>query len=175
MSKSRTQKDQEVTTLVDRLQHMKSVVFSSYDGLKVTEATALRKKLRDEGIAYHVVKRTLLERALKQTGLAGLPLDGLRGGLALAFGFEDEVLPAKLLGAFQKEHAGVVLQGAIVQGRWYGAAQAQTLAKLPSRLELFAQVIRSLRSPMAGWCIVASGPARGLITVLKARSEQPAT
>lgn len=161
--------------LVDRLQRMKSVVLSGYGGLKVTEATALRKQLRSEGVEYQVVKKTLLARALQQAGMAVLPVDGLPGGLALAFGYGDEILPAKLLDAFKKEYKGVVLQGAVVRGQWYNAAQTQALAKLPSRLELLTRIVGSMRSPMAGLCKVGIGPARGLVNVLKAHTEHVTT
>lgn len=169
MSKNRSQKQQELQRLTDRLGKMKSVIFSSYHGLKVPEVTALRRTLRNEGIEYQVVKKTLLERALNQVGIPSVLLSSFTSGISLAFGYDDEVLPAKLLSIFQKEHKNIIFQGGIVQGQLYTATQVQALAKLPSRQELLGKMLGSLRSPLSGLCAAANGPLRGLIQVLSAK------
>ncbi len=171
MPKTRQQKKDELSALVAHLGAMKSVVFTSYQGLKVNEATALRKQLRTEGVVYKVVKRTLLARALSQTGLPVPALPKAIGGVALAFGVQDEVLPAKLLDTFRKEHASVAFQGGIVQGRACTAAEIYSLAKLPSRQAILASILSTCAGPLRGLCVVASGPMRGVAQALRARSE----
>lgn len=170
MPKTRSQKDQETQTLVDRFGRMKSVIFSSYSGLTVPQATALRKKLREQGVDYQVAKKTLLSRALAKAGMDENLADKFEGGLALAFGYDDEVLPAKLLSDFTKEFPALTLQGGIIQGQLYGAAQVQALAKLPSRTELLAMILGSLNAPASNMVRVLAGPARAFVQVLHAAS-----
>ncbi len=168
MPKTRQQKQEDTKSVVDRLRRMKTVVFSSYAGLKVPEVTALRKTLRGQKIEYIVIKRTLLRRAMAQAGLEHIDLGQFTGSMAMAFSYDDEVLPAKLLDAFRKEHEAVQLLGGIVAGETFSAAQIQSLAKLPSRQELIAKILGSFVAPMRGLVTVASGPARGFVRVLQA-------
>ncbi len=172
MPKTRLQKEQETQMLVDRFGRMKSVIFSSYSGLTVPQATALRKKLREQGVDYQVTKRSLLVRALAKAGVDATFINNLEGGLALAFGYEDEVLPAKLLSDFTKEYPSLTFQGGIVQGQCYSASQVQAMAKLPSRMELLATILGSLNAPTSNIVRVLAGPSRALVRVLKALSEK---
>lgn len=171
MPKSRQQKKADIDTLVDHLGRMKSVIFTSYDGLTVPEVTELRKTLRNEGVEHAVVKKTLFTRALEAAGMTGVSVKEFEGGIAASFGFTDEVLPAKLLKDFQKTHEAVVFRGGIIQGKLMSAAEVQALAKLPSKQELLAQLIGSLAAPMSRFVSVSSGPMRGFARVLAAKSE----
>lgn len=172
MPKTRLQKEHETKTLVDRFGRMKSVIFASYSGLTVPEATALRKQLREQGVDYQVAKKSLLSRALAAAGADATLVDKLEGGLALAFGYDDEVLPARLLSDFMKEHPALVLQGGLVAGQFYGSEHVMALAKLPSRTELLASILSSLSAPASNVVRVLSGPARALVHALHARAEQ---
>lgn len=171
MPKTRTKKNEEVQTLVQNLQRMKSVIFSGYAGLSVPEVTELRKKLREQGVEYRVVKKTLLRRAFAEAGLQPLDLD-YPGGLALAFSFEDEVLAAKLLANFRKEHEAIVFHGGLIDGQPYSQNQIETLAQLPSREQLLTNMVGSLASPLRGILTVLVGPTRNLLTLFQALSQQ---
>lgn len=172
MAKSRAKKQEEFATLLDRMQRMKSVIFSSYEGLTVPQVTKLRKELKAQGVDYQVVKKTLLARALTALGRTELSVDALQGGVALAFGFEDEVLPAKLLDTFRKEHKVVTFLGGFVQHTLYDGAAVERLAKLPSRQELIAKLLGTIQNPLRGFLQVSSGPMRGFARVLQAASER---
>lgn len=172
MPKSRTQKKDEVQKLVETLRSMKTGVFTGFAGLTVPQATALRKRLAAEGVGYSVVKKTLLRRALTDAKLDPSMVDGLEGGIGFASSAADEVLPAKLLDQSRKEYPAVTLLGGIVDGVTYSAQQVQALAKLPTRLELLATLLRTLARPVQGIAQVLSGPARGLAQVLRAASQK---
>lgn len=171
MPKTRQKKESEVAKLTDYLKRMKSVVIAGYAGLKVKDVTVLRKELKKEGVAYMATKKTLLKRALADAGVA-LDISGLKSGIALAFGFEDEVAPAKLLATFRKEHEQLALLGGMVGTATYSSEQVEALAKLPSRLELLAKIVGSLQAPLTGFVRVASGPQRGFVQVLSAKAQQ---
>ena len=50
---------------------------------------------------------------LKQAGLDNISIDEYRGGLGMAFGYEDEIAPAKTLHTFAKTHPALKLIGGI--------------------------------------------------------------
>jgi ribosomal protein L10 len=52
MPKNKIQKDTEVKKIKEHLASAKSVVFTSYDGLKVSDSQKLRGELRKENVAY---------------------------------------------------------------------------------------------------------------------------
>jgi len=172
MAKSRSTKTAALADLQDRLGRMKSVIFSGYTGLTVKEVTELRRVLRAEGVEFVMTKKTLLRQALPSLKIDATVVDDLQGEIALAFGFEDEVLPAKLLTNFAKTHKQVNLKGAVVQGQFLSAAQALALSKLPSREELLAKTVWTLKSPMTGIVNVLAGPLRNLLNVLNAYKDQ---
>ena len=175
MPKTRQQKEESVAQLSDQLSRMKAVVFAKYDGLTVNEVNELRQTLRKENVDYTVAKKTLLRLATKQANLDPQWIDALEGSVALAFGYEDEVLAAKLLSAFSKKHPAIQLAGGVVQGRLLSGVEVVALSKLPSREQLLGQVVGSINAPVSGFVSVLAGNLRGLINVLQAYQEkQPA-
>ncbi len=175
MAKTRQQKEDSVQQLVDRLGRMKSVVFTSFSGLTVADATMLRKSLRDSQIDYVVTKKSLLRRGLKDLQLDPAIADSFAGAAALAFGYEDEVMPAKLLAKFAKSNEAVSLLGGIVNGTYLDQKQIVALAALPGKEEMIAKTVWTIKAPLTGFVNVLAGNLRGLVTVLQAiRDAKPA-
>lgn len=177
MAISRQQKEQILTKLGDLVTDMKSAVFLSYEGLSVHELEELRAKLRESGSKMMASKRTLIERVLKDRGIdAGV--DAYEGGLAIAFGLEDEVGAAKTSHEFAKDHESLVVHGGLlVQGDTVQAMnpdEVSSLAKLPSKDQLLAQTVGAVRAPLSGFINVLAGNQRGLVNVLNAIKEAKA-
>lgn len=171
MAKSRQQKSTAHDQVVDRLSRMQSVVFAGYAGLTVKDVTDLRSTLRKAGAEMVAVKKTVLKRALESAKLDAAAMETLTGEVAMVFGFEDEVTPAKALATFAKTHEALVLKGAFVSGAFLDAAGAKALSKLPGRDELRTKVVWLLASPMSGVVNVLAGNVRGLLNVLVARQK----
>lgn len=171
MAKSRQQKSTAHDQVVDRLSRMQSVVFAGYAGLTVKDVTDLRSTLRQVGAEMVAVKKTVLKRALESAKLDAAAMEALTGEVAMVFGFEDEVTPAKTLATFAKTHEALVLKGAFVNGAFLDAAGAKALSKLPGRDELRTKVVWLLASPMSGVVNVLAGNVRGLLNVLVARQK----
>ncbi len=172
MAKSRAAKNQEHDTLVDRLGRAASVVFIGYSGLTVKDVTELRSKLRAAGAELVATKKTVLRRALASSNYPADDVDALTGEVALAFGFEDEISPAKVLAAFAKDHQALLFKGAIVNNAFVSADAAKALAKLPARDELRAKLVYVIGSPINGMVNVLAGTLRGFVQVLSARQEK---
>lgn len=170
----REQKIKEVTALKEKFQSAKAVLFAENKGLKVSEFDGLRKALRQEKIEIKVVKNRLLRRALKEASIPGLE-EYIGGSLTLTSAEGDPVTPAKILIDFVKEHEALVVKGGWVDGAPYPFERIKALASLPSRPELYAQLLRCLQGPAAGLAQVLAAVPRQLVTVLDAVRKQKET
>lgn len=138
-----------------------------YRGLKVGEATELRRKIRESGAKYQVMKNTLAKRALAGTALAPLePL--LKGMTGIAFTAKDPVALAKTLAEFAKDVPAVVFRGGVLANKALDESQFKALATLPSREALLSQLLSVLQAPIRELLGVLQAPARDLALVLKA-------
>jgi len=169
----RDDKPQIVADLAKKLKSSKAAIFADYRGLNVADATQLRKSFREAGAEIRVVKNTLTRIAADQSGFEGLN-EFLTGPTAVAFGFQDPVVPAKLLMDFTKTNRNLEIKGGLVEGRVVGAREIKALADLPSREVLVSQVLRGLQGPLAGLSAVLQGPIRKLVYGLKAIQDQKA-
>lgn len=165
MPKTKSQKQEEVKKLKQSFASAKSAVFTSYDGLTVAQSQELRNNLRNEKVKYLACKKTLFKRALEGSKLDFNP-DEFSGSLAVAFGKEDEVAPAKILADFAKDKEALKIQGGILEGKFINASKVLELAKLPSRLELIAKTVATINAPISGFVNVLAGNIRGLVNVL---------
>ncbi|MBI5654728.1 50S ribosomal protein L10 [Candidatus Uhrbacteria bacterium] len=149
MPKSRKQKEDAKAKLVDAFKKAKSVVFADYQGLKVAQADKLRKAARESNVDYLVAKKTLFTLAAKEAGydLDARKFPGMMGG---AFGLEDEVAPAKVLGDMTKE-TSIKLVGGLFEGQMVDADKVIALSKLPSRQQLLGQVVGTIYAPVSAF------------------------
>ena len=174
MPKSRVQKEEIVKTLAERMAEMKSAVFINYSGLDVKSFETLRKDLRAEEVECNVAKKTLMKLALDEAKLKDVDVKSLEGQVAVAMGFKDEVAPARILKTFQKDNEALEMLGGILEGEYIDQAKVLELANLPSREQLLASVVGSLRAPLSGLVNVLQGNMRGFINSLNAIQEQKA-
>ena len=147
-------------------------ILTDYRGLTVADISQLRRRLREAGIEYRVVKNTLARFAAEQAGKVGLTKI-LEGPTAIAFGYADVIEPAKVLIEFvRSSRLPITVRGAILDGRILSAEEVTSLASLPPREVLVGKVMGTLQSPMYGLVNVLSASLRGLVTVLSARVNQ---
>lgn len=172
MPKTRQQKEVTLNALTEKLRSMKAVVFTAFSGLSVKDSSDLRNQLRKQEIEMMVAKKTLMRRALKEAELDPAMIDQVEGSVAMVFGYEDEVAPAKLLSTYAKTHEQVKLVGGIADGKFLTATEVVALSKVPSRQELLTKTVWTLKSPMTGLVNVMAGNIRGLLTILQALQEK---
>lgn len=158
MPKNRAQKADIVTKLADKARRMKSAVFTSIGGYTMEDADKMRAQGRKEGVEFVVAKKTLLVRALKDAGL-DIPSDTFEGSILTAFGMQDEVAPAKLIAALSKDRESIKIVGGLMEGKTVDAAYIKTLAKLPSKKELYAKLVGSIYAPVSGFVRVLNAIA----------------
>ncbi len=136
--------------LVAQMADVKDLFFTEYHGLSVAQVTELRSQLRKENSSYHVVKNSVAQVAFKKAGKTDDLNKYLKGPTALVFTRGDESGPAaKILATFSKENPALILKGGLVGGEEYDAVKVMSYSKLPTRIELIAQVARTLNEPVA--------------------------
>ena len=102
MAKTKQQKSDAKDKLVRLFKDSQAVVFADYQGLNVSKADVLRKKMFEQNLNYVVAKKSIINLAAKEAGLE-LDAKALPGMIGVAFSSEDEVAPAKILGDMSKE------------------------------------------------------------------------
>ena len=166
MAITKEQKKTIVKDLADKFSKSKIAIFTGFQGLKVTESEKLRSELGKENIDYQVAKKTLIKTGLEKSDLKKIGLPELEGSVAASFGYDDEATPAKLINDFSKTNKQLVILGGLMNGQLVDAAQIKTLAKLPGREQLLAQVVGTIQAPVSGFGRVLSGNIRNLVGVL---------
>lgn len=167
------EKVKAVEEIRDKFQRAKSVILTDYRGINVADLTELRKKLREQGIEYKVIKNTLTSIALRDFDFT---LDEyLVGPTAAAFSYEDPVAPAKILMEFAKTHKELEIKAGVVEGKAIDKDAVVNLSKLPSKEELLAKAVGSIQSPLYGIVSVLQGPLRGLVYTLQAIQDKKAS
>lgn len=146
-------------------------VVSEYTGLSVEEITKLRRELQKEGGDYMVIKNTLAKIAIKGTPYEVLA-ETLKGPIAIAFGFTDQVAPAKVLSKFIKDTKKGEIIAAAMDGQLMSAEEAKALANLPSREELYAKMLGCINSPASGIANSVNAVMSSLVRAVAAVRDQ---
>jgi large subunit ribosomal protein L10 len=177
MALNKAQKQKIIDDLKDKIARQKAMVLVGITGLKVKDISDLRKKLKANDGNLKVAKKTLIERAFKESKLGGeedksssSPLvfdkNKYKEEVALAFGFKDEISPAKIVYQFGLASGNLKILAGFLEGKFKEAEEIIALAQLPAKEELLAKLVRSIASPISGLVDVLQGNIKGLITVL---------
>lgn len=167
MPKTRTQKENTVKQLTDKLSEAKSVVFTDYKGMTMPQLSILRTELRDISAEFTVTKNNLLKIALNDSKLTVNDPRLLEGPIATLFAFGDEVSPIKSLTKAIKDFAVGSVKGGFLAGEFLEPARVNQLATLPTKDELRAKVVGSLGSPLYGIVGVLQANLRNLVYALE--------
>jgi large subunit ribosomal protein L10 len=168
---NREQKAAVVDDIARQLQAAEAVFAVDYRGLSVAQAAELRAKLRDAGAVFRVVKNSLTERASEQAGAEQLrPM--LEGPTALALVHGDAALAAKALNDTARALRILDFKGGIMNGSALSAEEVRSIARLPSRDVLHAQLVGVVASPIAGLARTLNALVAGLAIQLQQIVEQ---
>src|SRR5438094_491805 len=150
----RSEKEQLVAELKEKLEGATALYYTDFTGLNVKRMTDLRRRLRKANVEYVVIKNTLALRAVNESGLIA---ERLRGptGLVVA---KDPVTAAKLLQDFAKENdQKPAVKGGMLDGRAIAVGQVKQLASMPSREQMLAELGAGLQSPLTAFVGALSG------------------
>lgn len=170
---TRSQKEEVVKDLTEKIKASKSIVFADYSGVKTNDINELKSRLKKEGTNLRVIKKKLVDLSLKNAKIE-VDIKSLSGQLAITISDNDEVAPARVLSKFAKENENLKILGGVLGVKGMSAKEVNDLAKLPSKEEMLAKLVGTLNAPLTGLVNVLSGNTRGLVTVLKAIADSKA-
>jgi large subunit ribosomal protein L10 len=171
----REHKDEFVGDFQQKLGEANAIYLTDFTGLNVKQITEFRARLRKQGLEYVVVKNTLAQRALQ-----GLELPDIAGFFTGPTGVvvsrNDPVSAAKVLNDFAREFGDrPTVKVAVVERKQYGPDQVKSLADLPPKEVLLAQIAGGLQAPMArlagGMSQLLAGFARAVDALRQQREE----
>ena len=162
--------------IIDSLQQLFSRcsigILTDYRGQSANEMAELRRRLRELGIEYKVVKNTLAQFAARRAGREEL-VSFFEGPLAVAFGYGDITKAARALTDYiQISKITIRIKGGFLPARLLTAEDVITLSTLPSREVLLTKVLAGIQSPISALVSHLTTPIRGIIGVIQARIQQ---
>lgn len=151
--KSFQQKKKDLVKLKDKLSKSKLTVFTSFardgeKGLSVKDIQALKKNLRGVESEYAVGKKTLLDKALKESK-KDVNIFGFNGSMGVVFGYGDQSAVAKSIYEFSRKNQALKLFGAIFGDKLLDSRTFVEFAKLPSKEVLIAKVLGLMKYPLS--------------------------
>ena len=143
---SHGEKAETVAVVHQRLKSAKMAIVTEYRGLSVAQITRLRREIRQASGEYHVIKNTLVRRALENTGFGDLEklLEGPNGWV---FAYDDPVVLSKALIKFADDNDKLRIKGGVFEGKFMDTAGVKILSQMPSKPEIQARLLAMINAP----------------------------
>ena len=167
MAVIRPEKVAKIAEIKELLSNSKCTILVDFCGLTVAQDTALRRKMREAGVHYNVVKNTLLRIAAQEVGIEGLE-PSLEKNTAIAVAPEDPVAVAKIICDFAKENKELKVKVGVLDGKVIDVDAIKALASLPPKEVLVAKLLGSMNAPISGFVGVLQGTIRKVVYALDA-------
>ncbi len=171
MRKTLLRKQEIVNEIKEKIEKSKIVIVFDFTGIDANTVADFRKELKKINTDMQVVRNTLFKRACEGTELYD-KMNLFEKPSALLFGYDDIVETAKKLNEFLKEYETAYIKGGLVEGRYATAEEIESVAKLPSREQLVAQLLAVMQAPITNFVRVLNGVPQKFVLVLNAIKEQ---
>lgn len=157
MSLSLDGKKEVVAEVAAKVAKAQTMVLAEYRGTTVANLTKLRTDARAKGVYLRVLKNTLAQRAVAGTSFE-VAQSHMVGPLIYSFS-EDAVAAAKVVSDFAKGNEKFVITAGVFNGKVLDKAAVQSLANIPSKEVLLAQLVGLMQSPISGFARVLAAIA----------------
>jgi large subunit ribosomal protein L10 len=147
------------------LQESNSVFIITYSKLSSPDLSLLRQMLRAAHANIFVAKNSVARRALKDSGFKDL-LGLVQGPCGLVFIKAEPVAVSKILCNFSKDHEPLKLEGGFLEDKILGKKEIETIARLPGKEVLRAQLVTALNSPLSGLVCVLKQTLKKIVYCL---------
>jgi len=164
-SKPADYKVKTTTELEEILKKSSSVLLADFTGMPVSEFDKLRSECFKRKITFLITKNTLAKLAFERQGYSDLG-ELLRGPTGFCFGFDDPIVPVRMLSDFIREHKRPVIKGCLVEGKIYGPEKVDELKDIPPREVLIGMVVGVIASPLSGLVNVLNEIVRSFVSVI---------
>jgi large subunit ribosomal protein L10 len=160
------QKEKIVAEYSEKFSRASSVLLADFKGVDVATDTKLRRLFREHNVEYKVLKNTLAKIALNNNDIYGLDeyLNGVNG---FAISYDDPTAAAKVLSKFEDKDK-LSLRVCLFEGVVFGPDRVDDIANLPSREELLATLLSTLKAPMSNFAAVLAASMQNVVGVLEA-------
>jgi large subunit ribosomal protein L10 len=153
MALTKQQKTKQIESVKEKIKQQKSVIFVDFNKVPSKDMFSLRKSLKEAGCNLKIAKKTLIRVAFGQSNIsfwnkikAVVP-----GQMAMVFGIEDDIAPARIANTFAKTHESFKILGGIFEKRFIDREKVLVLANLPTRNELLGRLVGSIYSPVSSF------------------------
>jgi large subunit ribosomal protein L7/L12 len=167
---NKEEKATAVAELHEKFLRAKLAVMTECSGLPVNHVTELRKQLRGANAEFRVVKNTMAARAVDGTTLVEAK-PYFKGPMALLIGYDDPVLPTKILRDFikaEKREEKIKIAVGVLDGKLVQPAQIVAVASLPAKPVLLAMLLATMQGPVRGLVYTLNGVLGQFVRVLAA-------
>jgi large subunit ribosomal protein L10 len=171
---NRKEKEQTISELQKQIERYKGAVLANFRGLRVDQMNQIRQRLRDEKISFHVVKNTLMKRASKGTDLEKIN-PYFEGPTAMAISNGNPVSLIKIFLDFIKTQPSLEIKVGLIEGQVVAPGEMKTLASMPSREVLMAQILGGIQMPASQIGGTIHSLFQHVLGVLQARVDQMAS
>jgi large subunit ribosomal protein L7/L12 len=159
-----------IAELTEKFGRARLAILTECAGMPVNQMTELRRQLRGAKAEYCVIKNTLAVRASAGTILADAK-PHFKGPTGLVIGYDDPVLPAKILRDFiqgEKRAEKIKVTVGVLEGKLVQAADLAAIAQLPKREVLIAMLLSAMQGPIRGVVYALSGVLSKFVRVIAA-------
>ena len=161
--------------IAERLKKANAAIVAEYRGLKVSELTDLRVRLRESQSEFRVIKNRVTKVAIREeAGNVSAISDSLKGPVGLVIVYGDPAKAAKSVLEFGKDKENFKVTSGVLDGKAVSAADIKTIAELPTKDVLLARLVGTLVAPHRGILGVLCGVPRQLVQVIGAIKDKKA-
>ena len=162
----REKKEQIVKEVSEKLQKAQGIYLTEFQGLDVEKMAELRNEFRQAGVEYTVVKNTLIKKALDNVDGGDRLAEGLVNTTGLAIGYDDPVVPAKVIEKFGKNNELLKFKMAAIDGSVFEADKLKELSKMLSKTENIGRVASLVNNVVSSVPMVVNAVMRDLVSVI---------
>lgn len=170
MAISKEKKQELVANYKELLGDSSALIMTSYSGVTVKELENVRRKIRDLGGEFHIVKNTLFSIVMNEAGIT-LPDETYIGTTAIGFATENVPAVAKAIVDLARDVETVNIKGGLIDNVIFDAAQVEMLADLPPLPILRGQLLSVLQGPASRVAQALAESVRKLVNVTNAYAE----
>jgi large subunit ribosomal protein L10 len=168
---NRDQKAAVIDEIAEQIGEAEAIFAVDYRGITVSQVAELRTRLRDADARFRVVKNSLSERAADKAGVSDLkPM--LAGPTALTLVRGDAAVAAKALNDLARQLNVLEFKGGLLNGEVLSAEDVRSIARLPAREVLYAQLVGTVAAPLTGLVRGLNALITGIAIQLKAIADQ---
>jgi large subunit ribosomal protein L10 len=169
---TKEEKVQIVTQYEEWIKKSQALVMMEYSKMSMRAIDNFRPKMREAKGEAHIVKNTLMEIAMEQTGIEQRQF--LEGSTLVGFAFDDPQPFIKAIVDSMKNQDIFKIKGGYLNGQPITDVQVRALSEMPPLPVMRARLLGMLQAPATQLARTLAEPGRQIAAVLKAYSDKDA-